>query len=94
MFTLKKTEKTKLEETIDELMNSMSVISEETPEYAAMADQLVKLYKLKEVDKPERLKPDTLVLAATNLVGILVIVGYEQNGIITTKALPFIKKLF
>lgn len=43
--------------------------------------------------QPTGLDPNTLVLAAANLLGILVIVAYEQKNLVTTKALGFLKKL-
>lgn len=44
------TEPTKLEEAIDRIMSKMAGIEPDTKEYAAMVDQLTKLYKLKETD--------------------------------------------
>ena len=48
----------------------MEDVSAETPEYAKMADQLVKLYKLKEVDSKRKISPDTLATVLGNLIGI------------------------
>jgi uncharacterized protein (DUF169 family) len=41
---------TELNAAIDRILTAMSDLEPDTKEYAAMADQLVKLYKLKEID--------------------------------------------
>jgi hypothetical protein len=43
--------------------------------------------------KPKRVSPDTLAAVAGNLLGIIVIVGYENKHVITSKALSFLKAL-
>lgn len=64
----------------------------ESKEYAAMADQLVKLYAQKKEIPSKRPSPDALVTVAGNLFGILVIVIYEKHNVFTSKALGFIGK--
>ena len=88
-------EKSGLEKTIDELIREMATVNGDSDEYAKMADQLVKLYKLKAVDNDakKQLSPDTLALVGGNLLGILVIVGYEQKNVVASKALNFLMKL-
>lgn len=97
MFTRKpKPEvKTGLEEAISRLHADMQTEDPNTDKYAAMADNLTKLYKLREFDKKERYRPsaDTLTIALANLAGVLVIVGYEQKHVIATKAMTFWQKL-
>lgn len=82
-----------LERTIDSLLTEMSSVDAESEEYSQMADQLVKLYKLKEVDASKKLSADTLALVLGNLVGIIVIVGHERVNVVTSKALQFVLKL-
>lgn len=43
-------------------------------------------------DKPKRIDPNTVILSATNLAGILLIINHERLNVITTKALGFILK--
>jgi hypothetical protein len=92
MFALKTTELSPLEKEIDSILARMNDIAPDDPKYATMADQLVKLYKLKEVDSKRKLSPDALAAVVGNLVGILVIVGYEHKNVITSKALSFVMK--
>lgn len=93
MITRTPRPKSELEKAIDSLLARMANSQEESEEYAQMADQLVKLYKLKEHDAPSRISKDTMVLVAGNLVGILIIVGYERAHVVTSKALSFAGKL-
>ncbi len=96
MFTPKTpTQKTGLEEAIDRLHADMQSIDPWSDQYATMADNLTKLYKLRAEDKSERYlpSPDTLALIVANLVGITIIVGYEQKHVVASKALTLVKKL-
>lgn len=94
MYTEKPTHnKSALEQAIDELLLAMTEITGDSEEYSKMADQLVKLYKLKEIDAPKRISPDTLAIVLGNLAGIICIVGYERANIVTSKALGFVLKL-
>ena len=93
MFLKKQNEPNELETTINALLTRMADVSPQSPEYAKMADQLVKLYKLKEHDAPRRISPDTKALILANLAGIVAIIGYERANVITSKALNFVMKL-
>lgn len=95
MFTLKKsTEPTGLEKAIDQLLSEMANFSGDDDEYAKMVDQLQKLYNLKTVDqRPEKVSLNTLATIAGNLAGIIIIVGYEQRNVVTSKALGFLRPL-
>lgn len=94
MFTIKtQTEESGLEKAIAEVLREMSQHSSDSQEYAKMADQLTKLYSLKEIDTPKRVTPDTLALVIGNLAGIILIVGHERAHVVTSKALNFVMKL-
>jgi hypothetical protein len=84
---------TRLEKAIDDILVQMSTISADNKEYSAMCDQLVKLYELKKIDLPQQVSPDTLVIVAGNLLGILLIVNYEKMEIMTSKALSLVLRL-
>lgn len=100
LFTVKKVnpeEPTKLEEVLDKLLDLMIDAEPNSEEYATMADQLVKLYKLKEVDSnataKKRLSPDTLAVIMGNLAGIGLVLGYERVGVVSSKAFGLVMKL-
>lgn len=90
MFNIQPRAKTGLEITIDTLIAEMDVVAGDSPEYAAMADQLVKLMKLKSEVGRKPISLDTWAAVVANLGGILIIVAYEQKHVIVSKALPFI----
>jgi hypothetical protein len=77
---------------IDVLYAKMSDLSPESREYAAVVDQLQKLYSLKDNSK-SYVSPDTLAMVAGNLAGILLIVGHERAHVVTSKAINFLLKL-
>ena len=91
MFTRNKIEDQNLDAAINELYSQLDGLTGDTDEYAKTLDQLTKLYALKA--NPSRVSADTLANIAANLTGILIVVGYEQKHVITTKALGFIAKL-
>jgi len=80
-----------LQKQIDEALSDLSGHESHSDEYAKVVTQLKELYALKELETPERVDPNTLVTAAANIAGILVIINYERANIITSKALSFIK---
>lgn len=93
MFTLKTQQKTGVDLAIDEVLREMQGFTSDTEQYASMVDQLSKLYKLKEDTSKKRVSPDTLAIVAGNLLGIVVIVGYERAEVVTSKALSLLLKL-
>lgn len=98
MFTKKSsTNKDGLTKAIDSLLEEMSDLNGDDPEYAKMADQLTKLYALKEVDhrveSTHRVSMDTMAVVGANLAGILMIVGHERANVVTSKALSLLLKL-
>jgi hypothetical protein len=84
--------KTGLEKTIDKLIADMDDIDSASEDYANMVSQLDTLYKLKAEDKPDRVSRDTLAIVAGNLLGIVLIVGYERANLVTSKALALLAK--
>lgn len=63
--------------------------SHDDKEYDRIVTQLERLYKLKEMEKPQRVSPDTWALIGANLLGIALIMTHEFTHPITTKALNF-----
>lgn len=86
-----------LETTINALLSAMAGELEESAKYAQMADQLQKLYALKEIDAKidsgKRISRETWAVICANLAGILIIVGHERAHVVTSKALNFLLKL-
>lgn len=78
---------------INKLLDELKAFSAEDDEYAKMMNQLEKLYKLKELDKPKQVSPDTLLIVSANIIGIILIVGHERANVVTSKAVNFLLKL-
>lgn len=93
MFAKKNTEETvSLQDLIDHVAGQMDTYDAHSDEYAAMADQLKKLYAMKNEKKNNRVSADTAVVVAGNLAGIALILYFERVGIVTSKALGFVMK--
>ena len=84
--------KTLVDKELDRLFSELRSLMIDSEEYAATLDRIVKLHKLQAEEKPKRVSPDTLILAGTNLLGIIIILKFEQLNIITTKAMSFVQK--
>jgi hypothetical protein len=94
MFT-KKTPATltRLDKAIEDVLIDMGGFTSDQEEYADMLKTLERLYRLKEQDTPPRISPDVALTVGANLLGILMILGYERTQIVTSKALSFVLKL-
>lgn len=93
MFTkLTKKDPSRLDQEIDRVLDLMSREDPETEKYAQWADQVTKLYKLKEIDSKQRVSKDALAAIAGNLLGIGMILSYERVHIVTSKAVGFVLK--
>lgn len=84
--------KTELEKAIDEAIASMRVLPPTSDEYATIMERVQRLHKLKEIESPKRVSPDTMLLVGANLVGILLIIRHEEVNVVTSKALSFVMK--
>jgi hypothetical protein len=86
----KRDKRTRLEKEIDSVIQTMSLYHPGSEEYGYIADNLDKLYKTKANEQVRRVSPDTIAVVAGNLLGIVLILGYEKADIITSKALGFV----
>jgi len=94
MFLKKENKPTPLDEAIADVFSALKGLDEETEEYSAAADQLIKLMKLKKDVEPSWIpSPDVALSAAANIAGILLILNHERIHVIATKALGFVGKL-
>lgn len=80
-----------LDAEISKLLHAMSEEEKTTEKYAAMVDQLSKLYELRH---KSRISNETLATIAANVAGIVLILAHERTHVIATKAFTLVKKLF
>ena len=92
MFGLFKKDESKLDDLIDTVLDEMATYGPDAPEYPALLDHLERLTKLKAGNSRGRVSPDQMALVAGNLLGILIIVAYEQKHVMTSTAKGFILK--
>lgn len=71
---------------ITDVIESMTQIGPYSDEYEKQLAYLARLNELKAAKKPERVSRDTMALVLGNLVGILIIVMYENKHVFTSKA--------
>lgn len=57
-----------------------------TEGYETILGQLERVHKLKTNERRQGVSADTLATVACNLLGILIIVGYEQKNVMTSAA--------
>jgi hypothetical protein len=88
-----KNEPTDLDQLIDRLIEAMDNNGDPaSKDYAQMADQLVKLKKIRTDESRSKVSTDALLAAGVNLAGILLVIYREQTFAITSKAFGFIAK--
>lgn len=75
-----------LDDLIDEATTMLRMIGPTHEEYDDIIARIERLNKLKLEDKPESVSRDTLAMIGANLLGILIIVAYEQKHVFTSKA--------
>lgn len=93
MKITKKIKRTKLEKEIDQVLEELSYVSAGSEEYEIIVKNLAALYEVKGKEKTRNsIAPDTLAVVAGNLLGIIMILGYEKANVITSKALGFVLK--
>lgn len=63
-------------------MDNSDVLSEE---YSTLIRHLERFHDIKEKEQPDPVSRDTIALVAGNLLGILLIVAYEQKHVMTSK---------
>ena len=94
MFARKSKQETdSLTRAIEKLFDELDEFSGTDEEYETLSDRLTKLYAIKEKIPTDRVSKETLALIAANLAGIMTIVLFERNNVITTKAKDFMLKL-
>lgn len=93
MLARKPEQRTRLDDVIDELLNRMIEETDDADKYAKMVGQLDRLHKMREQYLPKRVSPDTLAIIAGNLIGIVLILGYERANVMTSKAIAFVLRL-
>lgn len=91
-ITVPKRKPSDLEVELARLLEILNGMSPTDPEYGVVADQVKKLYPLKEIDSKSKVSKDILITAGAGLGQVLLIIGYEHAHAISSKALSFVMK--
>lgn len=76
-----------LDEPIEKVLTEMNEVGPDSPEYQKLVEHLERLTRLKsEVNSRNRVSRDTMAIVIGNLVGILIIVAYEQKHVLSSRA--------
>jgi hypothetical protein len=92
MFTRKTRHKSQLETETERVLTHLASQQIDSDEYPKALEYAIKLQKMKEEEKPSTLHPDTILLAATNIVGIMLIIRHEHVNVITSRAMQLVSK--
>lgn len=93
MFLPKSEIDTKLDKEIESILAKMANLEAKSEEYATLVERLSKLMKLKSERPKWKISPDTALVVAANIYGILRITRYEREHIVTSKSLGLAAKL-
>ena len=86
-----KTKKT-IEDEIGHVLTAMGSLDPKSDEYGTAARNLKELYEARSKKAAHLIEADTIVAATANILGILLILNYEQLHVIATKAIGFVVK--
>jgi len=91
MSSRKKTEE-HLDVLIERVVSDMELYGPDSEEYTNLVKHLETLNRMKASKWWTRLSWDTVLIVLGNLLGILIIVAYEERNVITSKALSMTQK--
>jgi tRNA(Glu) U13 pseudouridine synthase TruD len=83
---------TEYDRPIRRVLREMETVEPKSKEFNDLTDRLQKLQKMRSDDRPDPINRNTILQVAAHLVGMTMIIHYEQLGVITTKALSFVPK--
>lgn len=84
-YSLTNETETPIDKQIACVLKEMSTIGVTSEDYPKMMEYLERLHALRQKESRDPISRDTIALIAGNLMGILLIVAYEQKHVITSK---------
>jgi hypothetical protein len=84
---IKKRKYSILDEEIDRVHDKMLSETLNGEEYDQLLAVFERLVRLRKEERSSRISPDTLAIVGANLLGILIIVGYEQGHVIASRGM-------
>lgn len=77
---------------IERVVSDMELYGPDSEEYTNLVKHLESLNRMKSQKWWTRMSWDTVLIVLGNLLGILIIVAYEERNVITSKALTMTQK--
>ena len=91
MFGIFVTQKSSdFDDAIDRVLEDLKTKDLGSEEYMDRLSHLERLNRLRNEERPNRVSPDTMAMIGANLIGILIIVGYEHGHVLGSKSLGFL----
>jgi hypothetical protein len=81
-----------LDEPIGNILTRMNEAGLDSQKYNECVDHLDRLMEMKTDERKHRIDPNTVLIVLGNLLGILVIVIYEQKHVMVSRALGFVNR--
>jgi predicted type IV restriction endonuclease len=86
------TKKISIDDEVEHVLVALSALAPDSEEYSATVKNLKELCEARSKKASRLVELDTIIAAGTNILGILLILSYEQLHVISTKAIGFIVK--
>jgi len=77
---------------VSRMIDELSKLEAGSKEYEATAKNLEIICRARSCKASNSINIDTVIMAGTNILGILLILNYEDIHVITSKALSFVAK--
>ena len=77
-------ERTTLETAMDRAVSEMASHDVGSDDYNKALESAIKIHTMTVKEKPDSVSLDTIVIAGTQLIGILMVIGHEQIGVSVT----------
>lgn len=83
---------TKLEFALSRALSELGNHPIGSEDYMRTLDVVIKLHKLAEEEKPEKVSKDTVATIAANLLGIFMIIRHEDVNVIASRAMGLVMR--
>lgn len=84
--------KISIDQEVEHVLKALGTMMPESEEYSTAVKNLKELCEARSKKASRLVELDTIVAAGTNILGILLILSYEQLHVISTKAIGFVVK--
>jgi hypothetical protein len=77
---------------IERVLEQLAKMDADSPKYKMAVDNLKVLHEARSCKDNAAISMDVIVMAVTNIVGILLVLDYERLHVFTSKAIGFVVK--